>query len=285
MKKRTAVILGGVAAFFGIVALVVYLAGGALETTLRFRVIDAVSGAWVWNATVRIQDRVMRLFYQADQGSPELEFTRLKPGRWEMEVSAPAYETQRVPVRLKRGRNVLADPIRMKGLEIPSLSHFIVVDRRDKGRFYLEVRPVGTDDKAVLNHPCLDIWIGAMVSAQIKGGRYVEKPEDSGSTRGETLFAGRLDWTWDATPETSFRYTVPFPVDKIAKSPAAYYVVDTLIAIPKPGAITKEELDAVMARVYELKEPEAITRYLDGFKDRFTYHLPPTGWNVKGGAS
>ncbi len=284
MKKRTGVILGGVAAFFGVVALAVYLASGALETTLSFRVTDAVSGAWVWDATVKLQDRVMRLYYQADQGSPQLAFTHLKPGPWQLDVSAPAYEPQRVPVRLKRGRNVLADPIRMKGLEIPSLSHFIVVDKREQGRFFLEIRPVGKDEKAVLNHPTLDIWIGAVVSAQVKGGRYTEKPEDTGSARGETIFAGKLDWTWDATPEASFRYTVPIPVDRFARSPAQFYVVDTLIAIPKPGAITREELDSVMSKVYELKEPAAIAAYLDQYRDRLSYYLPPTGWNVKGGA-
>ena len=285
MKKRTGIIFGGIAVFFAVVALAVYLASGALETTLRFRLADAVSGAWVWDATVKLQDRVMRLYYQADQGSPELEFAGLKPGRWELEVSAPAYEPQRVPVRLKRGRNVIAEPIRMKGLEIPSLSHFIVVDRREQGRFFLEVRPVGMDEKAVLNHPALDIWIGAVVSAQMKGGRYTEKAEDTGSVRGETIFAGKLDWTWDATPETSFRYSVPIPLEKFAKSAAQYYVVDTLIVIPRPGKVTREEIDSIMSKVYELKDPGAIAGYLDGYKDRFSYYLPPTGWNVKGGAS
>ena len=130
-----------------------------------------------------------------------------------------------------------------------------------------------------------DIWIGAVVSAQMKGGRYTEKAEDTGSVRGETIFAGKLDWAWDATPETSFRYSVPIPLEKFAKSPAQYYVVDTLIVIPRPGKVTREEIDSIMSKVYELKDPAAIAGYLDGYKDRFSYYLPPTGWNVKGGAS
>lgn len=278
-------ILGVVAVFFGGVALAVYLAGGVLETTLRFRVVDAVSQDWVWNVTLKLQNRVMRTFYQADQGSAELEFTHLKPGRWELEIAAPSYEPQRVPVRLKRGRNVVAEPIRMKGLEIPSLSHFIVVDKRDQGRFVLEVRPVGMDEKAVLNHPCLDIWIGALISAQTRGGRFTDKAEDTGSERGEAIFAGKLEWEWDAAPETSFRYTVPVPADKLRRSAAPYWVIDTLIAIPKPGKITRAELDTIMSKVYQLGDFKAIAAYLDQYKDRFQYYLPPTSWNVKEGAS
>jgi hypothetical protein len=159
------------------------------------------------------------------------------------------------------------------------------VDRREEDRFFLEIRPVGQDEKAVLNHPAVDIWIGVRVSAQVKGGRYTEKEEDKGSERGETIFAGRLDWTWDPSPETSFRYTVPIPVDKFAKSPARYYVVDTLIAVPRPGAVTREELDSIMTKVYDLNDPEAIKAYLDAYKDRFSTYLPPTAWNVEGGAS
>ena len=49
--------------------------------------------------------------------------------------------------------------------------------------------------------------------------------------------------------------------------------------------VTREEIDAIMSKVYELKDPGAIAGYLDGYKDRFSYYLPPTGWNVKGGAS
>jgi len=284
MKKRTWLILGGIAVFFGGVALVVHLASGALETTLRYRLVDSVSGGWVWNATLKLQNRVMRAFYQADQGSPELEFTHLRPGRWELEIAAPSYESQRVAVGLKRGRNVLPQPIRMKGLEIPSLSHFIVVDKRDQGQLSLEVRPVGKDEKAVLNHPSLDIWIGALISAQVKGGRYTEKAEDAGSERGEPIFAGRLDWTWDARPESSFRYAVPVPADKLRKSPAPYWVIDTLIAIPMTDAITREQLDGIMSKVYQLGDFKAIAGYREQYKDRFTYYLPPTSWNVKGGS-
>ncbi len=284
MKKRTWLILGGVVAFFGAVALAVYLAGGALETTLRFRVVDSVSGGWVWNATLTLQDREMHEFYQADHGAADLEFTHLKPGNATLEIVAPAYEPQKIPVRLKRGRNTLPGPVRMKGLEIPTLDHFIIVDKRDQGQLYLEVRPVGTDGKAVLNHPCLDIWIGSLISAQVKGGKYTEKAEDTGSERGEPLFAGKLDWTWDGTPETSFRYTVPVPLDKLRSSPAQYWVIDTLVAVPKPGAITRQELDAIMGKVFQFRDPKEISAYLDQYKDRFTYYLPPTSWNVKGGA-
>jgi hypothetical protein len=170
----------------------------------------------------------------------------------------------------------------MIGVEIPDLSHFILVDDLEGGELRFEIRPVSTAGPAVLNHPCLDIWVGCLISEQTKGGVLVSQPEEEGSDRGQPIYGGRLDWTWDPTPETNFRYSAVLPLRDI-KTGAPYWVVDYLVAVPDPLKIDSQELDRIMSQVLELGDPEAVTSYLDGFTDRLTYFLPPSSWNVKGG--
>jgi hypothetical protein len=282
MKKKTWYILGAIALFFVALAVIAYLTSGALETTMEIQVIDAVSEGWVWDATITVQDRIIRSFYQTDQGPKPLELTGLRPGRSTVEVVAPHYQGISVPVRLRRGANRLEDPIRVQGLEIPDLRQFYVIANLEGGALTFEIRPVNSAGSAVLNHPCLDIWLGVLVSAQMKDGAYVQKSQDTGSTRGEPLFAGPVDWTWDGTPETSFRYAAQIPVSSLASSPARFWVVDALIVVPKPTEIERSELDGLMEAIYTLGSPEAVSEYLDRHTDRLSYYFAPTSWNVEG---
>ena len=282
MKKKTWTILGAIALFFVALAVIAYLTSGALETTMQIEVEDAVSEGWVWDATITVQDRVIRSFYQSDQGPRPLEFTGLRPGRSTVEVVAPHYESVSVPVRLRRGVNTIEDPIRMQGLEIPDLQQFYVIANVEGGAIEFEIRPVNSAGSAVLNHPCLDIWFGVLVSAQIKDGAYVQKSQDTGSTRGEPLYAGPVEWSWDEAPETSFRYSAQIPVSSLASSPARFWVVDALVVLPKPNEIERSELDELMEPIYTLGSPEAVSEYLDRYGDRLSYYFAPTSWNVEG---
>ena len=63
-----------------------------------------------------------------------------------------------------------------------------------------EFRPVNTAGTVILNHPCMDLWIGCRVSVQVKDGVPVREETPSGSSRGKELFRGEVPWKWDPAP-------------------------------------------------------------------------------------
>ncbi len=126
----------------------------------------------------------------------------------------------------------------------------------------------------------MDLWIGCRVSVQVKDGVPVSGETEEGAARGEELFRGQIPWTWDPAPETQFRYSARIPLAKIREHPSAYRVIDYLIVEPDPLAITRAELDDLMARVYAMSDPAAVAAALDAEKGRLRYFLD-TSWNVK----
>ena len=98
MNRRTRILLG--------ISAVVLLAAaaailGALltrDTVLELRVRDAVSHRWVWDLTLRLQDRELRSFYQSDTALRTFRFTHLRPGPATLQLSAPDYQALSVPV-------------------------------------------------------------------------------------------------------------------------------------------------------------------------------------------
>ena len=146
----------------------------------------------------------------------------------------------------------------------------------------VEIRPVSNAGPAVVNHPCLDLWIGARMTVQLKNGLPVQEETEEGSVRGEELFRGRLDWKFDPYPETVFRYSAVIPGAKIKPNKAPYRVVDYLVVLPHPLAIGKEELEAIMEKTWSLK-PEAVQEYLRPFQEQGKLRVEIfTSWNVKG---
>jgi hypothetical protein len=254
--------------------------GGA---SLEFSLTDAVSGSWVWDATVRIQNRSMREFFQSDRGPVNLGFKGLVPGRAELRVEAPGYESQSIPVTLKRGTNRLAEPVRLRGIEITGLAGWVLVANADGADIVCELRPVRADGTAVLNHPCLPLWVGAVVSDQVKQGIPVQEKSD-GSSRGAPLFQGRVSWQWNTTPEVTFRYTARIPGAHIAESAAPYRVVDLLVVVPDQRKIDSASVDSLMAGLWADDRPvasvKAMTAALDARKDSLTWALL-SAWNVK----
>ncbi len=281
MKKRSILIGLIVVIVFGAAALAVYLTGLAFDTYLEFQVRDAVSKNWVWDVTITLQDRTMRAYYQSDSGPMWYRFTKLIPGEAELTISAPAYEPKTVPVTLKKGKNRLEEPVDLVGVEIPNLDHFIIFEDLEGNDIVQEIRPVGEDGRAVLNHPCLDLWIGARVSVQMKGGLPVQTTTDEGSERGEELFLGKIEWSWDPLPETTFRYSARIPGAKIKNHPAPFRVIDYLIIVPDPREISPEELDELMEKAYKQNSAEELTSFLNGAKDKLRSFIF-TSWNVEG---
>ena len=284
MKTKKILIPVIVIAALAAVAVGVYLVMNPVETTLEFQVRDAVSKAWVWDAGFRLQGRIIRAYYQSDRGPIPFAFTGLKPGQGELEISAPAYVSVTIPVTLKRGENRLEEPIERVGYEIPNLSRFIIFESKAGNDIVQEIRPVSTEGPAVLNHPCMDLWIGARITVQIKDGLPVREETEEGSERGEELFKGVLEWQFDPLPETTFRYSSRIPGAQIEPDRNPYWVIDYLVVVPDPRKGDRRQIEAIMEKAWALP-PEAIEEYLMPYAEQGV--LTPyvfTSWNVEGGA-
>ena len=283
MKGRRVLIAVLAAALVSAVAAVVYVAGNPADTTYEFVVRDAVSGNWVWDASFRLQGRVIRSHLQSDRGPRPQVFTRLQPGQAELEISAPSYQALTIPVTLKRGANRLAEPLELVGLEIPDLAEWIVFEQWEGNELIQQLRPVSSAGPAVTNHPALDLWIGARISVQVKDGVPVREETVAGAARGEELYRGKLQWNWDATPETTFRYSATIPGAEIEANSAPYWVIDYLIVVPDPTAADAGEIDRIMEQAWELP-PEAIATRLEQHEQAGTLSAYQfTSWNVAGG--
>jgi len=172
----------------------------------------------------------------------------------------------------------------MVGTEIPSLVGFAIFEKRSGRDIVCELRPVGEDGRAVVNHPCLPIWIGCRITTQLRNGIPIQEPVDAGSSRGEELFRGKLDWTWDPLPQTVFRYSARIPGARIAATAAPYSVIDYLVIVPDPRAIEAGELEALMSVAPSITDPDALRAYLEKQKGRLRYFFD-TSWNVAGRSS
>ena len=284
MKWKKAVVPLAVVVLIAAVAVAVYLAMNPVDTTLEFTVRDAVSKAWVYDASFRLEGRLIRSHFQSDQGPEPQRFTHLKPGRSTLQIEAPSYQSVSRELTLKRGANRLEEPIDLVGLELPDLASFIMFENLAGSDVQVEIRPVSKAGPAVLNHPCLDLWIGARMTVQLKKGLPVQEETEEGSTRGEELFRGRLEWKFDPYPETVFRYSALIPGAKIKPSKAPYRVVDYLVVLPSPLATGKQELEAIMEKAWNLK-PEEVEAYLRPYQEQGKLRVEVfTSWNVKGAA-
>jgi hypothetical protein len=284
MKIRNSLILLIIVVAIAIVAVTVYFAMNPKDNTLEFQVRNSVSKGWVWDATITLQDRSIRGYYQTDRGPINYRFTRLEPGEYEMTISASGYDTVTAPVTIKKGDNTLDAPIDMVAYEIPNLERFIIFEEYEGGDIVQEIRLVGTDGRAVLNHPCMNLQIAALVSVQTKGGMAVQEETEVGSDRGDLLFQGKIDWSWAGVPETYFRYSSRIPGSQIKKSSAPYMVIDYLILVPDPRKISDEELETILGKAGVLQDFEKLQTYLENESgDRFSYYLF-TSWNVPGGS-
>ncbi|RKX84476.1 MAG: hypothetical protein DRP57_05795 [Spirochaetes bacterium] len=258
-----------------VVAIGVYVKSLSFDTTLKFNVTDAVSKEWVWNSKIQLEGRIIEGFFQKD-----FTFTHLRPGKAVLKIEAPSYTGKSINLNLKKGENIVDKPIYLKGYEIPGLDHFVIFTSKVEKGIKLEIRPVGKDKKAVINHPCLNIKIVTRVSEQIKNGAYVSEPTDSGSERGKELYRGEIKWNWDSTPETIFRYSAVVPVSGVRKSKASYWVLDYLLIVPDSRKIEDKELEGMVRKILSMKSIKEMTDFLDGYKGKIKYFTDTT-WNEK----
>ena len=130
---------------------------------LSFEVRDAASKSSVWDSTVRLQNRVIRGFY-----STSYRFTHLRPGTFDLTVSAPHYEPASVRVRIRTGRTNTIAPISLVGYEIPDFSRLTVAAKRGARGLELQMTAVDTAGDLIKVFPCIDVRIAVRVSVQLK---------------------------------------------------------------------------------------------------------------------
>jgi hypothetical protein len=249
------------------------------DATLLFQVEDSVSGKWVWDATVRLQDRTLVSYYQSDAGPIPQRISHLAPGVSTARFSAPGYEPVSVPVILRPGRNRLPQPVRMTGIEIPGLAGFSMFESVEGADLVVQVRPTDSSGRAILNHPCLDLWIGCVVS---------EQGDAAVRARGQILYRGVLSWRWNSLPESLFRYSAVIPSPGEGGT-AALRVIDYVVIVPRPNRISHSEIDAVMESAWQgglaagpgsQRLSPSITSALEAQKDQLWYFFS-TSWDVK----
>ncbi len=280
---KRALVIGGVLAVVATAVLATALVKlRNAPSTLEFMVLDAQSRGWVWDLTARLQDRYLRGYYQSDAGPTRFHLTRLSRGNGTLEITAPDYEPVRVPVRLSAGMNHLDSPVLMRGLQVPGLDHFLAFETLKGTDIQAQLRPVRADGKAILNHPCLPLWIGCTISVEVKDGAPVREETEAGAARGAKLFSGPVAWRWDPAPETQFRYSALIPGSAITGDPAPFRVVDYLIVVPDPQKIGMEDLASLMASIWALPTTEARNKALEQQTGRLKYYSD-TSWNVKAG--
>lgn len=274
------VLLSLLAVALAATAVVVRLTTAPRGASLQFVLRDAVSRSWVWDATATLQDRVIHSYYQSDDGTTPRRFTRLERGDHALLVTAPSYSPQRVPVRITGRNTVLEEPVAMVGYEIPELAGFLVFETVGEGAYISELRPVRKDGRAAVDHPCLDLWVGCIVSVQTLDGVPTPRPVESGSDRGQTLFRSEIDWEWDSSPNSLFRYRARVPFSEFSLHQAPYLVFDYLIVVPDPRLISSTELDGVMKEVWATPDVTKGVELLQEYREKLDFFVD-TSWNVE----
>jgi len=286
MKRRSLVFIALAVVLVIAFALAVRFFPSLTDSRLTLDLMDAVSKGYVWDATITIQNKQIRSFYQSNQGPVPLTLTHLRPGRSTVSVSASDYRNVRVAVSLARGDNRLQQPIEMMGLRIPGLDHFVMVERSSPSGVEVQLRPVSGNGAAITNHPCLDLWIAASVSAETKGGALAREPLENGGARGATLFQGRVPWKWNPAPSADFRYSLSIPFGSLSDQEVPFLVIDYLVIVPNPARSSPGDIEKAMAAAPGLTDFAALCSYLERVKPRTGLrYFMSTSWNVKGPAT
>ncbi|NCB01659.1 MAG: hypothetical protein EOM67_05775 [Spirochaetia bacterium] len=237
------------------------------SSSLTFRVRDEVSKGWVWDMRATIDDRTLRGFFQSDQGLIDYHFTHLKGGKQKLIISAPYYEEKIIEVDLKKGENVIEEPIDLIGIEIPDLYKFYAFEREEDDAYLITFRPVTKENSAITLHPALNIWIGTKVRS------WNSELEESISVfdKQSLLYKGSLEWTWDSYPETQFRYIASLPFSKIKEGKETSYAIEYLVVAPNLKKITSKEFESITTQL-EMMDDEKIGPYIDSLGDKISYY-------------
>ncbi len=275
MRSRTTGLILIMAALVAALAVGLFFRWRGPAATLSFEVRDAASASWVWDSTIRLQDRFLRGFY-----ATSFHFTHLRPGTFEMSVTAPNYQPASVRIRIRPGSNTIP-PVSLVGLEIPGFSRFTVSAGRGARGLELKLNPLNAQGDLIKAFPCIDVRIMASVSVQVKGGSPVLAPTAEGAERGTRLFQGEAAWTWDPAPDAVYRYDAV--LSRIPPEAAPYLVIDYAVLIPDPRRISSQDVDGLVNGFLQLRDPGALAGYLRPYRDKVRLESG-TVWNVRNAA-
>ncbi len=232
------------------------------RTGIVITVRDALSGAPVWNSTVRLERWEVKSF-----AARSLRLTPMLPGRHLLLAKAPGYLPASERVAVKLGRVTSAAPLSLVGYEIPGLRGFSIAAERDARGLLVRLAPIGDAGRLIREFPCVDLRIILRVFIQVENGTVATAPTGALPDRGAPLFDGMAGWRWDSSPGSVFRYRALVRSDRLSSLPAPFAVVEALVLVPDPRKIGDSELDRAASELQAIddrSEISAIERRYDG---------------------
>ncbi len=235
------------------------------DTVLEFRLQDSISKSMVWDAEITFQNKVINTFFQIEEGEKTYVLTNLEKGDWELVVKSPYYQTEKIVVSLKSGKNQIDNPISMKGLEIPGLDRFIIVENKIETDLLAELRAIDIDGNSIKNHPALNIAVLVQISEQ--------KGKGKDYSRGNRLYYDIAPWTWNNSFNKAYRYEIKIPLSRIDNNKFKLMIIDYLIIVPNPLNLSEKRFNQILADVKEFDTVEKVFSHLDSFKDQLNYYI------------
>jgi hypothetical protein len=234
-----------------------------------FSVTDGRSSSWVPNLRVVLGDRVASSTFGGN-----FTFRDLKPGTYTARLEAPSYEPLSFTVSLKRGLNKVSKPITLKGMDIPGLYAFSVLEIPSGPTVVLEIRPLDAQGRVINRHPCLDLAVGLRVSRQYSKGVPAGRPQEAGAERGEIVFYGMLPWEWQADLTATSRYRCVLPERIVEMLGEGLYVFDYLLLVQKGPQGFPDSLKAQLSSIGDAEGFMSLAEASGGS----VYQV--TNWNV-----
>lgn len=269
----------------GIVIVVLFgLAVGLLlplleRTGVVVPVRDALSGAPVWDASIRV-GRWDSLVYS----KPASSFLSILPGRRTLVAEAPGYlpASERVVVTL--GKVTDAPPVALTGYRIPGLRGFALSADREKGGLSIRLAPLDSGGRPIREFPCVDIRAVVRVFIQVDRGAVATEPRRPAPgrepfERGAGLFDDVVSWTWNAEDGNPYRYRLFVPNERIASLPAPYVVVEALVLVPDLRRIGEGEVEAVARKLAANDSRSAVREIEQRYGGRLRLY-DTVAWNV-----
>ncbi len=245
MRVKTSVRIGVIAAVVLIAALLLAIIFIPSDSSIEFTVTDALTGGWVWGMTASTQNKIVHGFYQSDGLPVPFKLTGLKPKKDVLLIQAPNYESRQIPLHLKRGANVLSEPIALKGVAIEDLDAFFVFEKGEKGGWTLTLRAVNSAVRAIENHPPVPLLLGVRIhSWESSLQQSVEE-----LNKQQLLYQQMVSWQWDSTPETQFRLTAFVNAKDLAPFAGNRYVFEYAIFVPTAKAIEENRVEELAASI------------------------------------